>query len=481
MIHPAHPQFSRRTAIQAGTVGLLGLGLAELAFLREARATDAFHREKIQPKKAVIFIFLSGGLAQHESFDPKPDAPEAIRGEFGTIPTRIPGVRITEHLPKLAARSHQWSMIRSYTHRTNDHSLGHHIVLTGRSDTPTGFNPSQPQPSDYPSIAAMAGVTTQPRNNLPPAVVLPEKLVHRTGRIIPGQFAGPLGRINDPWFLEASPFAANAYGAFPEYEFDHQQRAYTSARSGFVMPNLNLPEGVDPLRFDQRLDILRKIDTQRRGLDAAAAGLDKSRQNAINLLTNPQVRSAFDIRQAPSADITRYGNNAFGWSLLMAARLVEAGVNLVQVNLGNNETWDTHGNAFPHLKEKLLPPTDHAVSALLDDLNERGLLEKTLIVMAGEFGRTPRISQLKQFYKGAGRDHWGAVQSVFLAGGGVQGGRVIGSSDKIGGHPTADPQTPEALAATIYDTLGLPANMAWSDAENRPHSVYSGEPIRGLF
>ena len=164
----------------------------------------------------------------------------------------------------------------------------------------------------------------------------------------------------------------------------------------------------------------------------------------------------------------------------MARRLVEAGVNLVQVNLGNNETWDTHGNAFPHLKEHLLPPTDRAVSALLDDLHESGLLDSTLIVMAGEFGRTPRISSLPQYYKLPGRDHWGAVQTVFFAGGGVVGGRVVGSSDKIGGYPAADPQTPENMAATIYRSLGIPPTASWLDAADRPHFIYHGDPIAGL-
>ena len=164
----------------------------------------------------------------------------------------------------------------------------------------------------------------------------------------------------------------------------------------------------------------------------------------------------------------------------MARRLVDAGVNLVQVNLGNDETWDTHGNAFPHLKDKLLPPTDRALSALLDDLNERGTLEETLIVMAGEFGRTPKISLLPKHYKLPGRDHWGAVQTVLLAGGGVQGGRVIGASDKLGAFPADMPQRPENFAATIYQALGIPATAAWYDAFNRPTHIYQGEPIPGL-
>jgi uncharacterized protein (DUF1501 family) len=165
----------------------------------------------------------------------------------------------------------------------------------------------------------------------------------------------------------------------------------------------------------------------------------------------------------------------------MARQLIEAGVNLVQVNLGNDETWDTHGEAFPHLKDKLFPPTDKALSALLDDLSESGLLDSTLIVMAGEFGRTPKISHLPQYYKLPGRDHWGAVQTVFFAGGGIKGGTVVGSSDKIGGYPKSDPQTPENMAATVYHALGIPGTAQWRDAEERPHHVYYGEPIKGLL
>jgi uncharacterized protein (DUF1501 family) len=198
------------------------------------------------------------------------------------------------------------------------------------------------------------------------------------------------------------------------------------------------------------------------------------------LLTDAKVHQALDVTRATPAEQERYGKNAFGWSLLMARKLVESGVNLVQVNLGNNESWDTHGNAFPHLKEKLFPPTDRALSALLDDLNDRQLLDSTLIVMAGEFGRTPKISLLPQYYKSPGRDHWGAVQTVFFAGGGIVGGRVLGASDKNGAYPADNPQKPENMAATIYRALGLPETVAWNDSLNRPHHVYHGEPMPGL-
>lgn len=478
---PQHPRLTRRVALQAGAVGLLGLGAEHLGQLRAAETSTPAGSEATTAQ-SVIFIFLSGGLGQHDSFDPKPDAPEEIRGEFRPIATRTPGLSICEHLPMLAQRSERWSLVRSLTHGSNDHSAGHHIMLTGRSDLPAGFNPSSPSPTDWPSIAAVAGAVVPPRNNLPPAVVLPERLVHNTGRVLPGQFAGIMGPHRDPWFIEASPFDPTAYGAYPSFEFDHQDRQRTPSRQRFQVPELTLPEGFGSSRLASRLDLLAHLDRQRIGLDQAADRnqFDAHRQSAISLLTDEQVRRAFDLESNEPQQLERYGRNAFGWSLLMARRLVEAGVRLVQVNLGNNETWDTHGNAFPHLREFLFPPTDRAVSALMDDLHESGLLDSTLIVMAGEFGRTPRISHLPQAYKLPGRDHWGRVQTVFLAGGGIVGGRVIGSSDRIGGHPASDPQTPENFAATIYRALGIPALAYWSDNVDRPHQVYGGEPIPGL-
>ncbi len=428
-----HPTFSRRTALQAGAIGLMGLGLNHLQLLHAAGGMRT-------PPRSVIYVFLSGGLAQHDSFDLKPDAPAEIRGEFRPIPTRTPGLQIVEHLPLLAQRSPLWSLVRSLGHPSNDHSAGHAIMLAGRSPLPPGFNPSAPKSSDWPAIAAVAGELTRPRNNLPPAAVLPERLIHNTGRVIPGAFAGLMGRLREPWFIEASAFEPRAYGAYPEYEFDHQERTFTAQRHAFQIPNLSLPEGLSADRMGRRIDLLQNVDQQRRELESqATAGIDRHRESAISLLTQPKVRRALDVTRAEPRVQDRYGKNAFGWSLLMARRLVEAGVNLVQVNLGNNETWDTHGNAFPHLKDKLFPPTDRALSALLDDLNESGLLDSTLIVMAGEFGRTPKISTLSQFYKGPGRDHWGAVQTVLFAGGGVQGGRVVGSSDRIGAFPVHRP------------------------------------------
>jgi uncharacterized protein (DUF1501 family) len=198
------------------------------------------------------------------------------------------------------------------------------------------------------------------------------------------------------------------------------------------------------------------------------------------MLTDSKIHHALDVTKADEATLDRYGRNAFGWSLLMARRLVDSGVQLIQVNLGNNESWDTHGNAFPHLKDRLLPPLDRSVSALLDDLQASGKLDETLVVVASEFGRTPQITLLQQHYKLPGRDHWGAVQSVLFAGGGIRGGTVIGASDKLGGYPIDQPVKPENFAATIYHALGIPSSATWRDAQDRPHSVYFGQPIDGL-
>jgi uncharacterized protein (DUF1501 family) len=476
----SHPKFSRRDMLQAGAVGLMGLSLADVLGMR-ASSQPAAHASRLANPKAVIYIFLSGGLAQQDSFDPKPDAPDVIRGEFTPIRTRLPGVLMCEHLPKLAERIDKWAMVRSLTHPSNDHSLGHHIMLTGRSPAPIGFNPSMPRPGDFPSIASVAGTMVPSRNNLPSSAVVPFNYIHHTGRIIPGQFAGELGHRHDPWLIQAS-HNCPGYGACPNC-FDHQRRPHEHVGTPvFQPPVLRLPEGLDSTRMESRRSLLELVGSQQRQLDSSAAAqdLEQHRASAMSLLTSSRVRAAFDLSNESSQVLESYGRNLFGYSCLLARRLVEVGVGMIQVNLGRNETWDTHGNAFPHLKNDLLPPMDRCVSALLDDLEARGLLESTMIVMAGEFGRTPRISHLPQHYALPGRDHWGAVQTVFFAGGGVRGGTVIGSSDRNGGYPATSPQTPENMAATIYDALGIPHTAQWYDPANRPHHVYHAEPIGGL-
>ena len=480
-----HPNISRRAAVQAGAVGLLGLGMNHLAGLKTASAASTKPSGKA---KSCIYIFLSGGLSQQDSFDLKPDAPAEVRGEFSPISTKTPGLDICEHLPGLAKQSDRWAVVRSLTHPSNEHTLGHYFMLTGRSVTSPGFvGDRKPRPSDWPSIASIVGDQLPRRsNNLPPAIVLPERLVHWSGGVMPGAYGGLMGRQRDPFFIEASPYGDPMWrGAYPEFTFPNQPKkppASPDARA-YQAPNIALSPDLNLGRVNGRIGLLRELDHQRSELERSAAGqsYDDHRQSAISLLASRDVRRAFDVTNADEATQIRYGRNSYGWSLLMAFRLIESGVNLVQVNLGNNETWDLHGDLFHRLRDRLFPPTDRALCALMDDLQSSGLLDSTLIVMAGEFGRTPKLSLLSDSYPAAGRDHWGAVQSVFFAGGGIRGGTVIGSSDKIAAYPASNPQKPDDMAATIYHALGIPDTAAWHDELNRPHHIYHGQPIAGLL
>ncbi len=491
--HPvvSHPAaVTRRTAVQAGAVGLLGLGTNHLSALRATAGGAAAENANQTSAKArsCIYIFLSGGLAQQDSFDLKPGAPDTIRGEFDPIATSTPGIKICEHLPLLAQRSHLWSLVRSLSHPTNGHTLGHYFMLTGRSEKSPGFRGDRkPRSSDWPSIASVVGDAVPPRNdNLPPAVMLPERLVHWSGGVIPGAYGGQMGHQRDPFIIAATQYGDPFWrGAYPEYTFHQLPRNNPTSEKPriFQAPNLKLPSELAGRRFDNRLHLLEAVDAQRREMETAAVAhrYDLHRQSAISLLASPDVRRAIDVTRADEKTQERYGRNSFGWSLLMAFRMVEAGVNMVQVNLGNNEAWDTHGDAFWRLRDMLFPPTDRALSALLDDLNSSGLLDSTLIVMGGEFGRTPKISLLKEHYDGPGRDHWGGAQTLFFAGGGVRGGNVIGETDDIGAYPVSDAQSPENMAATIYSALGIPPAAVWHDELSRPHRIYHGTPIPGLM
>ena len=481
-----HVRVPRRTAVQAGALGLLGLGTNHVDALRAA--DHGIARNGAGSAKTVLYIFLSGGLAQHESFDLKPNAPDGIRGEFQPIQTATPGIHISEHLPGLAQRSERWALVRSLTHPTNGHTLGHYYMLTGRSTTPAGFKGDRvPRPTDWPSIMSAAGnAVPAPQNNLPPAIVLPERLVHWQGGTIPGNYGGQMGAQHDPYFIEASPYGNPLWrGAYPGYSLSDSSRNPPKHPDGrhFEAPSLTLPVGLSRRRLDVRRRLLSRLDEQRQTLaeQADAAAFDRQRQSAIAMLTDPKIRHAFDVTNAAPQTQDRYGANSFGWSLLMAYRLAEAGVPLIQVNLGNNETWDTHGDAFSRLKDKLFPPTDQALCALLDDLEQSGLLETTMIVMAGEFGRTPKLSTLDKVFFKPGRDHWGAVQTAFFAGGGIRGGTVVGSSDEIGAYPDEQPQKPENMAATMYHALGIPHTAAWKDELERPHQIYHGDPIHQLL
>ncbi len=470
--HAPGPTVARRAALQAGSLGVLGLSLSDVFTARAAASSPA----AVVPEKSVIFVFLTGGLSHQDSFDLKPDAPDTVRGEFQPIPTRTPGLETCEHLPMLAQRSERFALVRSMSTSSNGHEEACHMLLSGRLDFPPGFSLARvPSPNEWPSLAAQVTYATRGRKALPPAVVLPQPSVNEAGKVRPGQYAGRLGPDFDAWHLDLAAPCALGNGACPHcFRFEGTPFEHGS-KTIFNTPTLTLPDGGPP-RFRNRMSLLANVEQQRAELEQLAdvAQYDRQRQQALSVLTDPDVRAAFDVEQAEPRTRERYGANKFGLSLLMATRLVEAGVNLVQVNLGKNSTWDTHRRNFVNLKDNLLPYLDRAVSALLDDLAERGLLETTLVIVTGEFGRTPKIN------RDAGRDHWGPVMTMLFAGGGVRGGRVIGATDKIAAYPTSNPFTPENLAATIYQTLGIPRTADWHDVDGRPHELYRGAPISGL-
>ncbi len=460
---------TRRVAIQAGAIGI-GLGMSEVAKLRSLSAATA------SPKaKSVIFVFLTGGLAQHDSFDPKPEAPSEIRGEFQPRATKVAGMQICEHLPMLAERADRYALVRSMQTGNDGHEIACHMMLTGRLDLPTGFSlDNVPSPNEWPSIPAQVTYAFRQRPGaLPPAVVLPQPSVNEIGKVRPGQYAGKLGNNWDAWHIDLASPCALGNGACPDcFRFEGTPFRHGSP-TVFDTPQLLLPSGGHS-RLSGRIDLLGNIQRQQQDLQRAADRFGRYRHQALSVLTDERIRGAFNVENADEKTLSRYGKNKFGLSLLMAKRLVEGGVNLVQVNLGKNSSWDTHRRNFVNLKENLLPPLDRCVSALLDDLAESGLLDETLVIVTGEFGRTPKIN------KDAGRDHWGRVNSLLLAGGGVRGGTIVGASDRLGGDPVADLQTPENLAATIYETLGIPRDATWHDTDGRPYKLYHAPPIAGL-
>ena len=437
----------------------------------------------------MIFIFAIGGMAQHETFDMKPEAPDSVRGEFRPIDTITPGVQICEHLPMLAKQSHRFALLRSLAHPNTSHKNSSLLMLSGRSKLPPNYKDKNVE-GHWPSITSQAGYATKSRSNLPKSMMLPEVLYHNATTQVPGQTAGLMGRKHDPWLVEAMreckgngyPTRSVCPDCYPlsDYKKPHKHRNEPL----FATPNLEFPAGVDAFRFNDRQRLLDTLDEQRRDLESRAnvAQFNRQQQRVISLLVDRHTRAAFDIFSASPKVLERYGQNKFGWSLLMARRLVAASVNIVQVHLGHNFTWDTHSQAAPILKDRLLPPADRAISALLEDLAESGQLDETLVVMASEFGRTPKIFVPKGSRNTVpGRGPWGSVQTAFFAGGGVRGGTIVGRSDAHGGYPIKDKHTPEDFAATIYDALGIPHTAAWYDKEDRPHQIYHGEPIGKLM
>jgi hypothetical protein len=460
---------TRREALRAGAAGLLGLGLAG------AGAAPALAGPRTPKAKSVVFVFLTGGLSHLDSFDLKPDAPEGVRGEFKPIATRTVGVRICEHLPRLAQRSDKYAIVRSMATASSGHEEACHMLLTGRLDLPAGFSTQKvPNPNEWPSLLAQVNYLKSGRGARPVSLVLPEPSINEAGRVRPGQYAGRLGQRWDAWHLNVATKCPLGNGTCPYcFRFDGSPFRHEPA-TVFETPSLALAEG-GPDRLRGRAGLLAKIERGALGNQPEGQTLDRYRRQALGVLKDAKMRAAFAVEKSDAKTLARYGKNKFGLSLLMAFRLVQAGVTFVQVNLGKNSSWDTHRKNFVNLENNLLPYLDRSVSALLDDLGDSGLLRDTLVIVTGEFGRTPKIN------KDAGRDHWGPVMSLLLAGGGVLGGTVIGATDRIGAQPAADRQTTENLAATLLAALGVPHDATWNDTDGRPYEVYRANPIPGLM
>jgi uncharacterized protein (DUF1501 family) len=446
--HRLERAFTRRGFVQAGFSGLLGLGLPSLLAAKSAAGTATPGRAK-----SVIVVLLSGGLGQHDSFDMKPDAPDAIRGEFKPIQTSVPGIRICEHLPRLAARADQLAIVRSMSHPEGNHLVAVHHVLTGHPSTPKGASDLDRVASrdDFPCYASVVDHLRPRRDGVPNGVALPLRLVE--GPLTwPGQDAGFLGPRNDPWQLRLDPNRPEA-----------------------ADESLTLPSGLDPQRLHRRRHLLSQAT-----LPAIDDAFVDQQDVALAMLCNGRVGRALQTEREDPRLADRYGRHIFGKSLLIARRLVEAGVPVVQATMGIVQTWDTHVANFPRLRDNLLPPLDQAVSALLDDLKARGMLDETLVVVLGEFGRTPRISELKPGDV-PGRDHWPAVFPAVFAGGGVAGGQLIGKSDHLGAHAISQTFGPPDLAATVYHALGVDPATELRDRFGRPLRLSSGNVMNPLY
>ncbi|HZW30811.1 MAG TPA: DUF1501 domain-containing protein [Isosphaeraceae bacterium] len=449
----------RREFLQVGFSGLLGLSWPEI-LAKRARAAAAGAAESPRAR-SLILVFLTGGLSHLDSFDMKPEAPAGIRGEFRPIDTAVPGIHYCEHLPRLAARADKLAVVRSLAHSYRNHLNATHEILTGHPQ-PGAFFDKVASRDDYPCYASAVDAIRPRRDGIPSGVLLPTFLME--GPLIwPGQHAGFLGPRHDPWQVRQDP-------SRPEFGFD----------------GLSLPAGLTLERLDRRKSLLDRLSAARDPLGALVAqAKDPFRdqvERAYTLLLSGQVARAFDLGDEDPHLRDRYGRHMFGQSLLLARRLVEVGVPMVQVNLGRVQTWDTHSANFQSLKHRLLPPTDQGVAALLDDLAARGLLDQTLVIVTGEFGRTPRIGQSTGNVNSRdGRDHWAAVFSAVFAGGGVRGGQMIGQSDKMGAYPASRPYRPADLAATVYQALGIDPATELRDRLDRPIRLCSGEPITPLF
>jgi hypothetical protein len=445
----------RRSFLKVGVLGMAGLALSDLL---KCEALAASTGKSSSCESSVIILWMRGGPSQHETWDPKPEAPMEYRGEFGAMPTRVPGIQICDLLPMSARIMDKWSIIRSLYHTDAGHSTGDQIVFTGYPSPPN--LPAEGPGNEMPSCGSIVAKQLQDKNPRLPAYVMIPKMV-------PGTGAAYLGPAYNPFETVADPI-----GDKP-----------------FKVPNISLPSGVSLERLEDRRTLMTSFDNLRRDVDNSGQmeAMDRFHQKAWDLITGKEAREAFDLNAEPRAIRERYGFMAEfkaptpdrcgvpAWSqrLLLARRLVEAGVRIVTVDL---RWWDTHVQGFDTMRNGFLPRWDRAYSALIEDLDQRGLLKTTMVVAWGEFGRTPKVNA------NAGRDHWPNVFSAAVAGGGIKGGRVVGASDAKGAEPAENPKTPQDVLATMYRHLGIDTKVQYEDHSGRPHPVLpSGNPIEELF
>lgn len=454
--HASLPLVTRRQLLRAGSAGFLGLNLAQLlqaeSLARESSSAPAVR----SPIKSCILMFYYGGPSHHDTWDMKPHAPLEVRGEFKSIATSVPGIRISEHLPHSAKVMDRLCVIRSAHHPMRNHNSAAVEALCGRTPLRGDLELLANDPTtDFPCFGSALTYLKGPLPNVPSHVALPHVMYNVVK--LPGQTSGFLGPAYEPLQVTRDPNAPD-----------------------FRVSEIELPAGLTLAELENRQALLARINTRLEPGAATSSGgsMRTFYQRAFDLLRSDAVRTAFDINREDARTRERYGRNIHGQSALLARRLVESGVRFVSVydKVTNGlDNWDTHVNNFGRLKDTLLPPCDLAFSALVEDLESRGLLDSTLVIMLGEFGRTPKIN------RDGGRDHWPDCYSVVLAGGGVRGGTMHGTSDKLGAYPDSDPVTPGNLAATIFSRFGLDPATELHDLVGRPFRLAGGEPIQGLF
>ena len=442
---------SRNRFLQVGFSGALGLGLADLATGRKVNA-ETGSNALFGRAKSVVLLFLSGAPSHQDIWDLKPDAPAEVRGEFRPIDTVAPGVQIGPHVPRLAMVADKFAIVRSMTHSLPSHEHATHFVLTGVNQVPPGATHMASR-ADWPCYSATMQAVRPRADGVPSGVMLPTYIHNGYG--FSGQTGGFMGSQYDPWHVTKDPNAAD-----------------------FNIDELTLLQELTEQRIHSRRSLLSALDDQHQYLQtpAASQSLSRSVEKAHQLLgAAGKFRDVFDMNREPAEMRDRYGRHSFGQSLLLARRLVEAGMPIIQANMGTMNNWDTHGDNFGQLKNRLLPPFDQGLSAFLTDLDERGLLDTTLVVAVGEFGRTPQINP------GGGRDHWSGVFSAVFAGAGVRGGQVIGASDDQAAYPATRGWYPADLGATIFTALGIDPETTMTDRFGRPHKINAGQIITPLF